>query len=142
MPRIVAVNGADQKNASALIYLQLEILPSDAPLNPLEGHWWLAYDEDQPIGFAALLPSVRWGDCGYLARAGVLTSHRGKGLQRRMLAARERKARALGWKWLITDTAHWNVASANSLIARGYRVFKPSEPWGWDTATYWRKSIK
>jgi GNAT superfamily N-acetyltransferase len=139
--KIRAVDGADQKIASALTWLQLEILPNDVPADPSAGHWWIAYDGDSPVAFAAVMQSVRWSDAGYLNRAGVLTSHRGKGLQKRLIRVREAKARALGWNWLITDTRH-NPASANSLISCGYRIFLPSQPWGHADAVYWRKALK
>lgn len=135
------VNGNDPKIACALRWLQLEILPSDEPCDTSSGFWWISYDNDLPIGFAGLSQSVRWCDAGYLSRAGVIRSQRGKGIQKRLIRARERKAREIGWRWLITDTRN-NPASANSLIACSYRLFIPSKPWGHTDAIYWRKAIK
>lgn len=138
--RVSAVDGKQAATAALLQYLQLTILPRDTPLNPGEGYWWVAYDGELPVAFAAMQQSVRWCDAGYLSRAGVLYSHRGQGIQKRLLVVRERKARAIGWRWLITDT-HLNPASGNSLIARGFRLFNPSNPWGFDDALYWRKEL-
>lgn len=138
--RIKNVNGSNKAIAALLKYLQLTCLPLDEPLETNKGFWWIAYEGDLPIGFAAMSSSHRWGDTGYLSRSGVLPSHRGKGLQKRLLMVRERKARALGWRWLITDT-RCNPASSNSLIARGYRLFIPTRPWGHSDALYWRKEL-
>lgn len=135
---IKAVDGA--RHADVLLNLQLTILPYDKPATTEVGWWWIVYDGEKPIGFAGLYPSAKWGDAGYLCRSGVLPSHRGRGLQKRLIRVRERKARALGMKWLISDT-YENPPSSNSLIACGYRTYHPSEPWGADGVTYWRKRV-
>jgi len=43
--------------------------------------------------------------------------------------------------WVITDTNE-NPASANNLIATGFKMFEPSEPWSFKTALYWKYKIK
>jgi GNAT superfamily N-acetyltransferase len=139
--RIRPIDGKQEAAAALLLYLQLSILDGDVPMEPSSGYWWVAYDGALPVGFAAVSQSVRWSDTGYLCRAGVIRSHRGKGLQKRLIRVRERKARQVGWKWLITDT-YSNPASSNSLISCGYRIFKPSQPWSFDSAIYWRKALK
>jgi GNAT superfamily N-acetyltransferase len=137
--RIASVDASQDATAALLNYLQLAILPSDTP-HELEGYWWIAYDGELPIGFAGVTQSKRWGDTGYLCRAGVIRSHRGQGVQTRLIRVRERKARDIGWNWLITDT-YKNPASANSLIRCGYRTFLPANPWSFDGAIYWRKRL-
>jgi len=125
----------------ALTRLQKQCLPYDEPTSTTSGYWWLVYSEDGvPVAFAGLVPSQRWSDCGYLCRAGVLPAHRGQGIQKKLIRVRVRQARALGWNWLITDT-HDNPASANNLIARGFRLFNPTKPWGADSALYWRLKL-
>lgn len=105
------------------------------------GHWWVGYDGDEPVCFAGLWPSTNWPDeAGYLARAGVLPLYRGHGLQRRMILVRERKARALGWKFIVTDTCE-NPHSSNNLIRLGYKMFLPPKLWGPDGSSYWRKEL-
>lgn len=134
------IDATIHRYAVLLHWLQLEILPADTPCSTQEGWWWLATDDGHPLGFAGLVQSSQWSDTGYLCRAGVLEKARGNGLQKRLIQARERKARALGWKWLVTDT-YENPASANSLISCGFRMFKPSNPWGADGVCYWKKAI-
>lgn len=121
--------------------LQVVCLPSDAPYDISRGYWWIAYDEDTPCAFAGLVASSRWCDTGYLCRAGVLPTHRGNGIQKKLIRARVRKARKLGWNWLITDTYH-NPASANSLIAEGFKMFEPTIPWGAKGTLYWRLNLR
>jgi len=125
----------------ALARLQKQCLPHDDPSITTSGYWWLVHSEDNvPVAFAGLVPSLRWLDCGYLCRAGVLPAHRGQGIQKKLIRVRVRQARALGWNWLVTDT-HDNPASANSLIARGFKLFDPTKPWGATGTLYWRLKL-
>ena len=104
------------------------------------GHWWVAYKGDDAVGYCALTAGLTPG-YGYLRRAGVLQDHRGNGLQTRMIDVRERKARALGLSRMVTDTAYFNTRSANNLIRRGYRLYKPEKPWSFETSLYWMKHL-
>ena len=124
-----------------LARLQKQCLPHDDPISTTTGFWWIVYSEEGvPVAFAGLVRSRRWSDCGYLCRAGVLPAHRGHGLQKKLIRVRIRQARALGWNWLITDT-YDNPASSNSLIARGFKLFDPTNPWGADKTLYWRLKL-
>lgn len=139
--RVRRVDTTQPATAALLQWLQLEVLPHDQPLPPDEGAWWVAYDGASPVAFASVRPSAQFGDCGYLSRAGVLSSHRGRGLQKRLIRVREQYARRQGWRWLLTDTAPGNSPSANSLITCGFRLYTPTRPWGLQGACYWRKPI-
>jgi GNAT superfamily N-acetyltransferase len=141
MLELKAVNGSRKEVKELLYVLQLEVLPVDKPADTTKGYWWILYDGVTPVGFAGLHPSSQWGGTGYLARAGVVKDYRGKGLQKRLIRVRERKARALGWSHLVTDTCG-NPASANNLIACGYRMYEPRTPWGIETTVYWIKRLK
>lgn len=140
MISVKSVDASDPKVAALLTWLQLSTLTGDVPYEVEEGHWWIAYDGAMPVGFAGIVQSVRWCDTGYLCRSGVLRSHRGKGLQKRLIRVREAKAKRMGWRWLISDT-YRNPPSANSLISCGFKTFIPSRPWGFENATYWRKRL-
>lgn len=134
------MSNSSKSTAALLQYLQLHILPADEPKELENGWWWVVYDGPLPVAFAAMHESVRWCDTVYLSRAGVLPSHRGQGIQKRLLACRERKARKLKYRWLVTDT-FMNPPSSNSLISRGFRIYQPSKPWSFDGAIYWRKEL-
>lgn len=104
--------------------------------------WWLLVAGQDCLGFAGIQPSARWRDTGYLVRAGVLPEFRGRGLQCHLIDLRLRYARReRGWRWAITATAAGNHASANSLIARGFKLYEPSRPWLANGALYWRKHL-
>jgi hypothetical protein len=105
-----------------------------------QGHWWLAFHERMPIGFAGVIPSTRACNAGYFCRVGILNKHRGNRLQLRLMRALESRARHNGWNWLISDTTD-NLASANNFIRAGYRLYQPPNPWAWPNTLYWRKSV-
>jgi len=126
---------------TTLAFLQKKILPADTPSPTDRGHWWIVYAEcGKPVAFAGLVRSIRWTDTGYLCRAGVMDGFTGNGLQLRMIKARLRKAKELGWAWCITDTTD-NPASSNSLINAGFKLYTPANPWGFSRALYWKRKI-
>jgi GNAT superfamily N-acetyltransferase len=139
--KIKKVDVRDVDIAKTLIYLQKKCLPGDDLFDTATGHWWVVYDEFMlPIGFAGMVRSYSWYDCGYLCRAGVLKDWRGQGIQKKLLKAREKHAKKLGWNWLISDTTD-NPASSNSLINCGFKMYDPSKPWGFKHTLYWRKKL-
>lgn len=104
-----------------------------------EGHWWVAYKDGEAAGFAGMVPSARTPNAGYLKAAGVLKQFRGYGLQKRLIKKRLDHAKKLGWTHVVTETINHNSASANSLIACGFRMFSPEPGWGSSYACYWRR---
>lgn len=106
-----------------------------------DGYWWIAYSGKTPVAFAGLKKSRQWDGCGYLCRVGVVPSHRGKGLQRRLIQVRRRYAKNnLRWRWLVTDTTG-NHVSGNNLISSGFRLYNPVNPWGPKDAIYWKLEL-
>lgn len=138
--KIRRVNIADPGIVVQLLELQKACLPYDKPYPIDGGYWWIAYENDEPIGFGGVVQSVRWGDCGYLCRSGVVPYFRGRGIQKKLIKVRIAHAKAIGWNWLVTDTTD-NPASANSLISCGFKVFEPSQKWAFKHSLYWRKRI-
>jgi GNAT superfamily N-acetyltransferase len=140
--KIKRVNLRSLETQITLSALQELCLPYDKPHKTNSGWWWIATsDDNEPIGFAGLVPSTRWSDTGYLCRAGVVPNARGKGLQKNFIRLRARQALTNGYRWLITDT-YENPASANSLISVGFKMFEPSVPWGAKGTLYWRLKLK
>ena len=140
--RVVPVDARQPEVVQLLVWLQKACLPADKIYPITQGYWYVAYTHDgEAVGFAGIVPSARWSDTMYLCRAGVVLAHRGRGLQKKLIKARIRKAKALGMNWVITDTNE-NPASANSLISTGFKMFEPSQPWGLKTALYWKHQIK
>jgi len=138
--KIRQVDLSDPRAIFVLAKLQLNCLPGDKAFPMDKGWWHVVYAEDLAVGFSGMVPSVRWTDCVYLCRAGVLPEHQGHGLQKRLIRARVAKARALGYKWAVTDT-YDNPSSANSLIAVGFKLFEPSEPWAGKGSLFWRLKL-
>ena len=137
---IKRVDVRKQSVQNRLSELQSKCLPYDQPIDTNFGSWWIATDAGGDIGFAGLTRTVSWTDCGYLCRAGVVPNARGQGLQKKLINVRIRQAKAFGWKWLVTDT-RFNPASANSLIACGFKMFEPTKPWGCKDTLYWRRKL-
>lgn len=114
--------------------------PRDKPFTPKEGQWWILWDGPIVAAFCGIRASAWWNDCGYLSRAGVLPQYRGKGIQKKLIRLRCAYAKKQGWSWVVTDTRD-NPASSNSLIACGFRMYRPSNPWSFKDACYWRRKI-
>lgn len=140
MYRVREVDGCDE--AEELMALHLRTFdPQEAPMGDFsDGYWWLAYFEDEPVAFAGICQAFYHSDVGYFSRVGVLKQHRGNGLQRRLMRCLELKARRIGWSQIITDT-RFNEHSANNLIAAGYRLYTPPDPWGIRETLYWTKDV-
>jgi GNAT superfamily N-acetyltransferase len=143
--RIKRVDGHDEETADTIRLLHDEIFGDSADqVDPEWGWFWLVYstDEERDIsGFCQLAPTyAQRSTVAYLRRAGVRLRHRGRGLQRRMVRVRTTYARRLGFHTLVTDTTD-NPASANNLIACGFRLYLPQEPWGFNNTIYWTKDL-
>lgn len=136
--RIRKVDCGQDEVVAWIDWLQAVILPGDSARPIGDDHWWLAYSGRSPVAFASL--AITHCGSAYLSRVGVLPGARGCGLQKRLIRARVNYARRLGVRWVITDTTA-NPASANSLIAEGFKVFDPASPWAFKHSTYWFKPI-
>jgi GNAT superfamily N-acetyltransferase len=143
MFRIRKVDADDEEVAWQLRELHDATFGDTAPQITQEqldaGQWWLAYNVcKRPVAFAGLTRSQLWDDVGYLCRSGVMPEARGNNLQVRMIKVREAQAKRNGWRSLITDTTD-NLASANSLIKAGFKLYQPYLPWAMSNSLYWRK---
>ena len=139
--RIREVDGRDDEMADVLTELHRLTFFNGAPV-PLfdRGHWWLAFREDTPVGFAGVVSSTHVRNAGYFCRVGVLRRHWGHRLQLRLMRAMETRAKRSGWSCVVSDTTG-NVVSANNFIRAGYRMHQPPCPWGFPDTLYWRKSL-
>ena len=76
-----------------------------------------------------------------MIRSGVLPPYRGKGLQKELIQARVTLARRHHFQEVVTYVLNWNLASANSLIACGFRLYHPAEQYAGKSAYYFRKAL-
>lgn len=139
--KIQRVNTRHPAVQTRLSVLQKKCLPYDKPYDTTNGTWWIATKNGVDCGFAGLICSPWWSDCGYLVRCGVLPDYRGLGLQKKFIRVRIRQAKTLKMNWIVTST-YDNPASANSLISCGFKMFNPSRPWMTKHTSYWRLKLE
>lgn len=131
---------ADYRVAAAM---DLLLFPSDEPIDDPEAHiWFVGFDGPKAVCYASVkLLSATDAGTAFLSRCGVLPSHRGQGLQKRLIKARERAARNAGATHILTYTVTWNAHSMNSLFSCGYRAYIPALKWGGSGAVYFSKPL-
>jgi GNAT superfamily N-acetyltransferase len=126
-----------------IVELDAQCFPGDWRVKPEGAYWWIDEEKGKPVAFAGM--KVCGADynrgLGYLSRAGVVAGQRGQGRQRRLVHARVRMARRLGLKEVVTYVVAGNLASANSLIRAGFKLYSPAERWGGKDALYFRRRL-
>jgi len=110
----------------------------DGPYHKPNTVWWILYDEKIPIGTAGLTIE---NNEGFLCRVAILPEYRGKGLQKKLIKTRVRKAKKLGLTRVFTYTFLNNPQSCNSLIKTGFKMYRPAYQWAGTDALYWYKLI-
>lgn len=117
--------------------------PADERVAIGDALWWVAWREREAVGYAGLRVCREPVNRGlaFLCRAGVLPQHRGHGLQKRMIRVRLAEARRLGVREVVTYVVPSNLASANSLLACGFKLYRPEHRWGGSEALYFRQKI-
>jgi GNAT superfamily N-acetyltransferase len=144
-PRYKAVRIDPDEDADAILEWQRICFAGDQVLPPEDAMWWFLYDE---AGLAVAFIGYKNVDAkyagssmtAYLARVGVLPSHRGLRLQKLIQDRTVQAVKRLGYFTIITYT--WNnPKSANSLISSGYRNYMPAELWATDQVVYWHKKL-
>lgn len=135
-----------QRESAPLAVLALDevCFPHDDRVSVADSLWWLVWRGKEAVAYAGLRPCKNEHNAGvgFLCRVGVVPRHRGRGLQKRLVRAREAAARAIGLGELVTYCVPWNCASINSLVACGYRFYRPGTKWGGAGAVYLRKRLK
>lgn len=135
------IRRASERHLETLRALHTLTFPLDEHEDYSSGYWWIVWDGAEPVGFAGSRHAYTEPETTYLSRCGVLASHRGLGLQRRLLKARLKAAEADGHVAVITTT-YCNPPSGNNLIRAGFRMYTPVEPWSSSEGTcYWRKDL-
>ena len=99
--------------------------------------WWVILDEGEIVAYCGSIYSK--GICIF-NRAWVKKSHRGQGIQRRMIRTRL-KAASTFCHIAITYTTLDNFPSANNLINCGFRLYLPEYSYGGSDKLYFQKLL-
>ena len=99
--------------------------------------WWVILDEGEIVAYCGSIYSK--GICIF-NRAWVKKSHRGQGIQRRMIKTRL-KAASTFCHIAITYTTLDNFPSANNLINCGFRLYLPEYSYGGSDKLYFQKLL-
>jgi hypothetical protein len=93
-----------------------------------------AWDRDQMVAAASLFI---WGDVAVLNSDSTLPSHRNRGAQSALIAARVTAAADAGCQWVVAQTAKPDVGtvnpSTNNMIRAGLPVLYARPIWTWRT---------
>jgi GNAT superfamily N-acetyltransferase len=141
MYEISEVGGLDNQATIEHLNSLDAIFPPLTMRHLIKGCWWLAYLNDDPVAFAGMVPMVPFQNVGYFKRCLVLPGHHGRGLQYRLMKARELKARQLGWAMLVSECRADNERSANNFRRAGFDEFEPEQKWAADSI-YFKKSLE
>jgi GNAT superfamily N-acetyltransferase len=99
--------------------------------------WWVMLDQGDIVAYCGSIYSK--GICIF-NRAWVKKSHRGQGIQRRMIKTRL-KAASTFCHIAITYTTLDNFPSANNLISCGFRLYLPEYSYGGNDKLYFQKLL-
>lgn len=99
--------------------------------------WWVMLDQGEIVAYCGSIYSK--GICIF-NRAWVKKSHRGQGIQRRMIKTRL-KAASTFCHIAITYTTLDNFPSANNLISCGFRLYLPEYSYGGSDKLYFQKLL-
>ena len=114
-----------------ILELDRRCFPTDGAVETDDdSYWWVVWDSEKPVAFGGMRPCQHKANEGMAAftRCGVARDYRGQGIQKRLIKARVAHARRLGLKQVVTYVKNWNLASANSLIGCGFKLYRGT--WG------------
>ena len=127
----------DTNMQKEILWVDAQCFPDDSPVSfKFASFWWIGYLGIQPVCHAAWRPHVVSDELnplhapdvwGFLYRAAVLPSVRGKGLQKRMIKLREDDMRKRGITHSVTYTQTYSIASMKSLMAAGYTPYETTK---------------
>lgn len=140
--RMVEVTAADPLYAEVGA-MDADCFPHRMPWLPAAGDSvFVVTDLDHnAVAYACLSRFRGEAGVGYLSRAGVMPTHRGRGLQGWLIVARERKAIERGYRALVSNTNPENIHSANNLWEAGFRLYRPEVLFDGDGRLYFRKEL-
>ena len=136
-----------QKLMDKIKSIDLKCFPNDHKITDSwikDCYWWFMFIDSRVVGYCAMRFIYRSGrKVAYFTRVGILKSHRGRGLQKRLIRARLNYAKRNNAARVVTYTLCDNCASSNNLIKCGFKTYNPIEQWAGRDVIYWRiKGVK
>lgn len=95
-------------------------------------NWLIRGHKNQAVGYCSA--SIQ-GEMIFLERAGIMWSHRGKGIHRESILHRIEWGRGQGAKQCLTYVDPENISSWSNLIKLGFHRFEPE--WDWNGPEFW-----
>ncbi|MBK6920583.1 MAG: hypothetical protein IPH07_24495 [Deltaproteobacteria bacterium] len=125
---MIRITIAKPGDRDLLLCMQRVCLPADDSADPRRGEWLVGRTpKGTPVCFSGGYTYRSSGEAAFIvSRQGVIPSHRGLRLQKRLLQLTCRRAAELGLPEVWSYTSLANVASANSFIAAGFRLWVPA----------------
>ena len=100
---------------------------------------WVAHDKEELVGYLSAHP-LRNG-IWFFSRVGFMPSHRGQGLQRKLMTVMERHGRREGWREVVTYTVGRNGYSTANILEAGYRTYEPRKSYVGFQVVHLRKKL-
>lgn len=127
----------------SILKLDRRIFPADDPFEINElGAYWILHHRGRKVGFCALHPLVREPSVCFLARAGVLKTHQGKGMQKRMISTRVSYAKVQDFSHVLTYASLDNYPSLTNLIKSNFKLYDPAYKWAGRDVMYFIQDIR
>lgn len=129
------------KNINILKSLDKVCFPGDDsfPFGLRKYDCWMCFLDGEIIGYAS---ACKMKDKYFLARAGVMPEHRGKGVQKKFIKARIGRANMLQLDSIVTYTTPVNLPSILSLESYGFDTWNDvCKSFYDDSFLYWKLDL-
>lgn len=126
-----------------LLKLDRVLFDGDARIKWKKCWVWIVRDNGVPVGYGAFRACEAKCNEGLaiFTRSGVLEKYRGRGIQKRLIRARLRLAKKLGFDQVVAYVADWNCASSNSLVRCGFKLYRPESLYAGYRYVYLKKTL-
>ncbi len=101
---------------------------------------WIAEEGVECVAYLSAHP-LRNG-VWFFSRVGVMPSHRGQGLQRKLMTAMERHGRKWGWREIVTYCVGRNGHSIANILEAGYQTYAPRRSYVGFEVVHLRKYLR
>lgn len=120
-------------NKLSLRYLDAEIEKTE------HSQAWFLWNKGFVVGFCTI--EILPYKIAYLTRAAIDFEHQNRGVHTRMIKIREKFARDVGCKKLITYVSRDNIKSIITLVRHDFKIYDPEYAWVGDDYYYFLKEL-